>query len=389
MQPGRYLAQSHKLVTALRLADGASRLAAGLRRARQQPSPPRRILLANPAHLGDVLIATAVLPPLRRAFPDAEIGMLVGSWARHVVEGHPDIAHIHVMDNFHLNRAPLPLRSRLARHARTWVQALGEIRSVGYDVAIDLYFHWPNCIPLLWAAGIPRRIGYDSGGFGPLLTDPFPWVGGTRHAAQAQGALLAALDIAGAEGVMPWMSLPPLPVGPLPGGLRPGRYVVIHPGTGSPAKEWPPSHWRTLTRRLAADGHQIVFTGRGEREASRIAGIIQATPGALNFCNALTWGQLRQVVAGARLVVGVESMAGHLAAAEGTPFVGMYRGLAPLNWWRPLGDGEILTVPAAAPSTGPAEAGDHDPMARIDPDSVFADCRACLGRADAAVSPPT
>ena len=109
MQPAsRYLVYNPKLLAALRLADGASRLVGRLRPGRRPATPPRRILLANPAHIGDVLIATAVLPPLRQAFPDAEIGMLVGSWSRHVVEGHPDVARVHVMDNFHLNRAPQP-----------------------------------------------------------------------------------------------------------------------------------------------------------------------------------------------------------------------------------------------------------------------------------------
>src|SRR3974377_1282456 len=58
------------------------------------PSAPRRILVSNIAHLGDVLNATAVIPALRNAFPQAEIGFLTSSWARAIIENNPEIKYI-------------------------------------------------------------------------------------------------------------------------------------------------------------------------------------------------------------------------------------------------------------------------------------------------------
>ena len=42
---------------------------------------PRKILLANLAHLGDVVVSTAMLADCKELWPQAEIGMLIGSWA--------------------------------------------------------------------------------------------------------------------------------------------------------------------------------------------------------------------------------------------------------------------------------------------------------------------
>lgn len=380
MSSGKYLANNPKLLAALRLADRFSRVLAWLTRHRDRRAVgrPQRILLSDLAHIGDVLIATAVLPPLRQAFPDVEIGILVGSWSRQAIEGHPDIAHVHVLDNVFLNRSKSSLFQGIRRHARTWLTALREIRAVGYDTAIDLYFFWPNSVPLLWAAGIPRRIGYGSGGFGSLLTDPHPWIDRERHVAESQCALLGCLGINEDAFAAPRMSIPPLPPGDrdsAPGGLRPKDYVVLHPGTGSPLREWPVANWVALARALVGDGHQLALTGRGAREAEIIATIAAAVPDAVNFCDSLAWRGFRQVVANACLVVGVESMSGHLAAAIGTPFVSIFSGITRTAWWRPLGEGAVLTTALdCAPCQRSSGCASMACMSSVSVDEVFAAC---------------
>src|SRR4051794_14969839 len=49
--------------------------------------PPRRVLIIKPCCFGDVLMATPALAAVRRAWPQAQIDWLIGSWAQ------PAIAH--------------------------------------------------------------------------------------------------------------------------------------------------------------------------------------------------------------------------------------------------------------------------------------------------------
>ena len=93
-------------------------------------SLPRRVLLALGGHLGDVVIGSALIPRIRATLPTAEIGVLVGSWARPVLDGHPDVRWLHFYDHWKLNRADRGLAARARRHLVTRGKALAEIEAV-------------------------------------------------------------------------------------------------------------------------------------------------------------------------------------------------------------------------------------------------------------------
>ena len=61
----------------------------------------RRILLVQCDHLGDALITTAMLAPLRREYTAATIEVLAAPWNSQVFEASPEIDRVHV---WHLNR---------------------------------------------------------------------------------------------------------------------------------------------------------------------------------------------------------------------------------------------------------------------------------------------
>src|SRR5580704_13375081 len=87
------------------------------------PSEPRRILVANTAHLGDVVNATAVISALRSRYPQAEIGFLTSSWGRPIVENNPEIKYVHTIDHFLLNRSRLSKWSKFMQHLLSCRQA--------------------------------------------------------------------------------------------------------------------------------------------------------------------------------------------------------------------------------------------------------------------------
>src|SRR4030095_3015555 len=144
---------------------------AAVRQQSSNPSrTPSRVLLAVGGHIGDAVISTATLSLLKREHPDVDIGIVAASWAAPVFGGHPDVARLHLLDHWKFDRSSRPLASKVARHRRTLATALREIRSARYDAAVDLYAYYPNMAWLMWRAGIPVRVGYRSGGYGPLYT---------------------------------------------------------------------------------------------------------------------------------------------------------------------------------------------------------------------------
>jgi len=83
----RYAAQD-KVATLLAVM--VKGLAAVVPRRRAASEPPKRILIANAGHIGDGIMSTSVLAPLKMMFREAEIDFLTNSESRSVVAGHPD-----------------------------------------------------------------------------------------------------------------------------------------------------------------------------------------------------------------------------------------------------------------------------------------------------------
>jgi heptosyltransferase-3 len=305
---------------------------------------PRRILLANLGGLGDVVLSTAALGIVRKALPQAEIGFLLGSWARPVLENHPSIRHFHILNHWQIERTGEPFRVRLPRYIRATSATVRELREMGYDVAVDLRAWWPNSAYVVWRAGIPVRIGYPCAGLGPLLTHPVRFQYRRLHESRIQWELLRALSIPDEL----FVDEPPfdMPLGTegaqkeacdllRAAGIDGHPYRILHVGASAVARDWPMENWRRLAGRLVDEGHRLVFTGRGPRDRKQIDSIILGLSGCVNACDRLSWAGLVALIRGAELVYSVETMAGHIAVAVNTPCVGVYGGMSDVLQWSP------------------------------------------------------
>ncbi len=330
---GRYLFRSRTA----RLAMGAIDLAGQIANCTRNESiaPPKKLLICNIAHFGDVVNALGLVPILKRSFPEVQIGFLAGSWSKPLLELFPDIQWIHSFDHRSMNRQVPGSGKKLLAHLRSAEQARREIRAVGYDVAIESYYYARNSIPLLWRARVPVRIGYTSGGFGGLLTHPLEWKYENKHLLAYHLELLQFLNVR--EALPSRLLWPPMRPSTTTAPAVPDKdYLVIHMGGGADSRSWPLDHWRILVQALAERGHFIVFTGRGAAERANIEIVSRDVPRSHNLCDQLNWEQLIEILRKARLLVGLDSLAGHLAAAVDMPSVLIYGGRNNAIHFRPL-----------------------------------------------------
>ena len=334
-----YLVRSNKAVAILGAVDTLLRMLALKRKRSRPPLTPKRILVSNWAHLGDVLTSLPTLRALRDNFPSAEIGLIVGSGSRVVVEGSGLYDHLYIVDHFVLSRSNQSRLSKVRKYLDDKKRFLASARLRAYDVAIDLYPYFPPASPLFRQAGIPVRCGFTSGGFGPLLTHPVEWSYQNKPISQHGRDLIAALwpDLGASMG---W-----LPPG-YPAHLRPRlvdhlvppdpRYVVVHMGAGESWKEWPESRWCSLIRMWGHDAPLLVFCGTGKQEAERARRVCKQSPTGrtLLFMNR-KWEDFTALVAGAAALICLESSASHVAAAFSVPTVAIYSGTNELRLWGP------------------------------------------------------
>ncbi|MDB4877438.1 MAG: ADP-heptose:LPS heptosyltransferase [Gemmatimonadetes bacterium] len=337
---GRYLVRNRGWNAALHVTDAVLSLVAQAKRA-VATDAPARILVAVGGHLGDAVIATSALPVLARAYPNASIGMLLPSWSRVVVEGHPRLRWIHHADHWKTSRAGDGVAEKWAAYRSSALRAVDEISGVGYDLAIDLYAYYPNAAWLLWRAGVPIRIGYTSGGCGPLYTHALSWNPDTGHTAAQHARLIGALTETDVVGELAY-DLPPIPerarlrAATLCRSDRHSDYIVIHPGTGDPKKAWPAGQWNELISSLGAS-KTIVLTGAGKLEHDLAATLARGRSNVVNLVDQLDWPTFRAVLASASVAIGPDSVAMHAAAAEGTPAVAIMAAMSDPEYWRPLG----------------------------------------------------
>ncbi|MDQ2798278.1 MAG: glycosyltransferase family 9 protein, partial [Armatimonadota bacterium] len=244
------------------------------------------------------------------------------------------------------NRADISRRAKFQRYLQTRRTALQQIKAVGYNVAFDLYWNFPNTLPLLWQAKIPMRVGYESAGFGPLATHCLEFGDKRLPASQRFLDLVKTLPLSESDMVKQAPVLPPLGEQASgaavleqelsAAGLSGKGYLVFHVGAADSFREWQACRWRELAERFIAQGYPVVFTGAGERDQAQIIEITEGLSNCINVCSRLEWAGFVATIARAQLLICVDTVAGHVAAATRTPCAVITAGRWPYLW-RPMG----------------------------------------------------
>ncbi len=321
----------------------------------------RSVLVVRPDHLGDLLFATPALERIRQAFPRAHITGAVGPWGRAMWGDNPNLDALHSIPFPGMmprtEGTPLSPYLLLGQEAR-------RIASERYDLGIVLRFdHWWGA-SLLWAAGIPRRWGYNTPGMKSWLTDPVEYHPG-RHEVAQNLALVTALtgsmrvgaaqmEVDRSKGQPPLR--PPCPVAPPEGDFAhwaaASRRVVIHPGTGAANKLWTISGWAEVALKLEREGWSVALTGAPGERALAEAIVAKANNKPHNFVgHTADLAQLAWVLDKAQMVLGVDSGPLHIAAALNKPTLHLY-GPSDETIWGPWGDPQMHR-PFRAPGTRP------------------------------------
>lgn len=126
-------------------------------------------------------------------------------------------------------------------------------------------------------------------------------------------------------------------------------YLVVHPGSEAPARQWPPQRCAEAVETLHDRGHRVLVTGSpGERAlTASVAGQHGVDLGGRTDLT-----QLSAVLAGAGAVVVGNTGPAHLAAAVGTPVVSLFAPVVPARRWAPYGVSHVLLGDQDAPCRG-------------------------------------
>ena len=286
--------------------------------------------------IGDMLCAIPALRALRAALPRARVTVVGTDRARPVLERFPryvdDLLAIPGFDDladledYRQGSGDLPaFLAEASRHA--------------FDLAIQLHGTggMSNGLTLLLGARI-RAGTCPPGGFCP---DPVRFVP-LEHDLPEIRRLLRVLDILGIPPQGEHLEFPVtaadrdlLGAMPAAASLRPGQYVVVHPGSSTDERRWPARHFATMIGLLGALRLPVVLTGTAaDRPVVREVAASSRTD-TIDLGGRTTLGTLGALVEGARLVLCNDTGVSHLAAALRVPSVVVFTG-SEMARWAPL-----------------------------------------------------
>ncbi len=335
------------------------------------------ILIVPYMWIGDFVRCHTVVKLLKARFPDRPVDMLATTLCAPLTDYMPGVRQAVVVD--------LP-RKRLAFGQH---RALAErLRREGYGTALIMPKTWKSALaPFL--AGISERIGLFGEARAIVLNDiRFGRGGLPRMVDECASLALPAGSEIPAQWPVPELKIPAAEITSWQSarGVAGRPAVALAPGAVGPAKRWPAAAYATLARRLLAEGLAVwVVGGPAEKPLAQ-------TIAAGTDARDLTGTDLREAIlalGAAAAAVSNDSGLVHVAAALGTPTIGIFGPTSPWHWapLNPLAATVQANIELACrPCHKPVcRLGHHRCMTEIGADEVFAATRRALAAAVAAV----
>jgi lipopolysaccharide heptosyltransferase I len=280
-------------------------------------------LIVRLGALGDIVHAIPVAAALRRAFADARIDWLVSAKHGEILDLVPVLDRRLLVDD-----------RRDATGGRSMLAAMRDIRRTRYDVVLDLQGLIKSAF-IARASGAERVIGftgrylreplarcfykeqYDPGGGG--IYDPSE----TRHVLQINLGLLQALGVSQAPPDFPLDEVDSAAARQVSEKTA-GRYALLNPGAAWPNKRWPPERFAAVARELLGrlQLKSAVLWGPGEQELAEA--VVSRAGGAAALIGRTSVADIVALARGASVMVSGDTGPTHIAAAVGTPVVGIY-----------------------------------------------------------------
>jgi heptosyltransferase-1 len=348
-----------------------------------EPFAYRRLLIVRLGSMGDIIHTLPAATGLRRAFPDATLGWAVEErWAELLCtlsepRSGPRSPRRPLVDRVHTVNTKSWRRSLLS--IQTWEQVaagLSELRAQRYEAAVDFQGAARSAVLARWS-GAPAIYG---------VRQPRENVASMFYTRQviARGSHIVEQNLSLAEAVarhpleMPKIEFPhdPLAEKKCEDRLQEaGDFVLLNPGAGWGAKQWPVERYGYVARRLAEDGvTSLINVGPGEEPLMRAVEV--ASEGTAKGV-AFSLTELIALTRRARLFVGGDTGPMHLAAALGIPVVAIF---GPTNPARngPFGTSSIVLRSPASPTTHSRRAQPDPGLLEITADEVVVAARQLL-----------
>jgi ADP-heptose:LPS heptosyltransferase len=301
-----------------------------------------RILLVSLDNLGDLVFASALAPPLRERFPHASLDVWSKQYTADVARLVPGVRKVIAADPF-WDSAP----GRGKGAVRPFVQAIGDVRHGGYDLAVLAAAPWRTSAAVA-AAGIPRRLGLRRRKNRLFLTDALPDEDRQKPVLEELARLLPPLGIAPRRLCYRLERSSLSPRRERLTARLPTPFAALHPFASKRNRCVALPVFVHLAQRLAERGMGTLWVGSAAELEELRSG---STDPAWRYVDRDSDGSLADSAAAlsmASLFVGHDSGPLHVAGAFGVPVIGIFAPGEPLRTF-PQGIGPSRMIARPSP----------------------------------------
>lgn len=281
---------------------------------------PERVLIVSLDNLGDLIFASALVPPIKKRFPSTVVTVWCKAYTAELGPLLPGVDNVVASDPF-WDRAPGHRKGALGPFTRVALS----LRKERFDVALLAAAPWRTAAAVA-ALGIPMRIGLLRPRNQRFLTHPLPAEDRTRPVLEEASRLLQPLGIEAAtlryrldatrlvrrrEDLAERLGNTPL--------------VALHAFASKRNRCVNPAAWIMVAETLEARGYKPMWVG-SSAELTELRQIV-GTRSSWLYADSTLGGSLIDVAAAlslARLFVGHDSGPMHIASALGVPTVGIF-----------------------------------------------------------------
>ncbi len=292
---------------------------------------PKNILIVRPSAIGDIAMASAILPPLAQGFPGARITWLLEPSMRDILAENDCIDQLLIW--------PKAEWRKLSKEGH-WVELIRQVyafrrtlRGEKFDLVLDAQGLFRSRF-LSWLTGAPTRIGFESKEPGRFLMTRVISRGGDSdrmgseylHMMQETGletgSFHQCLNIGNEDEIQAAKALETL--------LVKGPFIAAAPFTTRPQKHWFKERWSDLGKQLKSEfGWPVILLG-GPADQPAANEICTAAPDAIfSLAGELSLSASMAVLKRAALVIGVDTGLTHMGPAFARPTIALFGATCP------------------------------------------------------------
>jgi ADP-heptose:LPS heptosyltransferase len=311
-----------------------------------------RILIFRPDNIGDVILFSGALRPIRELYPTAHLTLAVQEHIVNLMELCPyidtciPVGKLTWWDRFKSSKIPSPKIFRKAVRSlnRKWNQFHGSFNKIIFPVKSPQ----PHHLDIIYCLNVRDVIGITGCNINVMLdgchsdiksealfSDHFdltaydPW----RHELLTTFDYLIFLGsrVSIIDEIQPQLWLSDLEKDHLADARKGGKTIIgIFPGASFKAKCWDPKNYCELAKQFAKEPLYAIFGGEAEKDlAYRVERSIREAGkdiGIIDLAGKMTLREMAKSISSCDIFISMDSSGLHMAIATGVPTIGVIGG---------------------------------------------------------------